>query len=67
MQEISAPESTNVIASTVFRVCDGEINCIGIFIDFRDEDTRTGETVIVDRHQGMLGNIWSMESERGEK
>ena len=48
MQEMSAPESTSAMASTVFRVCDGEISCTGIFIDFRDEDTRMGEIVVAD-------------------
>ena len=57
IQEISAPESISVMASTVFKVHKGEISCIGIFIDFRDKDTRTGETVVVVHHQGILGNI----------
>ena len=66
MQEMLAPESTNAIASTVFRLCDGEINCTGIFIDFGNAETRTGETVVIDRGRGTLGNIRSMESARGD-
>ena len=66
MQEMSAPESTSAEVSTVFRVQDGEINCTGIFMDFGDEDTRTGEMVVVDRRRGIFGNIWSMEYARGD-
>ena len=34
-------------------------------MDFGDEETRTGETVVIDRRRGIFGNIWSMESARG--
>ena len=54
---MSALESTNAMALTVFRVCDGEINCMGIFIDFGDKETRTGEMVIEDLRRGTVGNI----------
>ena len=57
MQEMSAPESTSAEESTTLRVFIGVINCIGIFMDFGDEDTRTGETVVLDRRRGTLGNI----------
>ena len=57
MQEMSAPESTSATASTVFRVCVGEISCTGIFIDFGDEETRTGEMVVIDHRRGIFGNI----------
>ena len=54
---MSALESTSAEESTTLRVCDGEINCTGIFIDLGDEDTRPGETVVVDRHRWTVGNI----------
>ena len=57
MQETSVPESTSAVALMVFKVCNREISCMGILIDFRDEDTRTGETVVMDHHQGTVENI----------
>ena len=50
MQEMSAPESTSVVAVTVFKVFDGAVSCTGILIDFGDEDTRTGEIIIIDHY-----------------
>ena len=50
MQEMLAPESTSAEESTTLRVFDGVISCTGILIDFGDEETRTGEMVIVDCH-----------------
>ena len=66
MQETSASESTNVMTVIVFKICDGVISCTGILIDFGDEDTRIGEIVIIDHRRGTVGNIRSIESERGE-
>ena len=66
MQEMSAPESTSAEESTTLRVFDGVISCIGILIDFGDEETRTGEMVVVDHCRGTLGNIRSMASARGD-
>ena len=63
---MSAPESTSATESMVFRVCDGEINCTGIFMDLGDKDIRTGETVVMDCFRGTEGNIWSMKSVRGD-
>ena len=54
---MSAPESTSAEESTTLRVFEGVINCTGILIDFGDEETRTGETVVLDSRRGTLGNI----------
>ena len=50
-------ESTNAGVLMVFKACDGEISCTGILIDLKDENMRMGETVVMDRHQGTVGNI----------
>ena len=42
MQEMSAPESTSVEESMTLRVCEGVINCTGIYIDLLKVDTSTG-------------------------
>ena len=57
MQEMSALESTSVEESMTFRVYEGVINCTGILMDLGDKDTRTGETVVIDCHREMVGNI----------
>ena len=54
MQEMSAPESTSMMELTVFRVYDGEISYMGIFMDLENKDTRTGDMVITGCRQGTL-------------